>query len=184
MVPQLLWLAHKKKKQKQTTRPQQTWAASESEGNSICLWVLDRRFPPVMFRLFPLPHLNNPLLFEKQSGKRCPSSPLGRRCVFSASSCLMIFYLVACLDFFFFKCFCGVRKKEGREEKGERKGAGGVKDKRRKGKVSFRLVVDWSACVKEGRGNATLRRSLTSYGMQDLSDASGLFALGRSQFHV
>lgn len=68
------WLA------KKNPRPRQTRAASESEGDSICLWVLDRkrrRFPPVMFRLFRLPDLNNPVLFEKQSGKRCPSSPLG-----------------------------------------------------------------------------------------------------------
>lgn len=70
-----------------------------------------------------------------------------------------------------------VCKKRG--EGREKGGGGGVKDKRRKGKVTFRLVADWSARVKERRGNATHRRGFTSYGVQDLSDAIGLFALGR-----
>lgn len=56
------WLAKKK-----ITRPRQTRVASESEGDSICLWVLDRKrrrfLPPVMFRLFLLPHPQQPPAF-------------------------------------------------------------------------------------------------------------------------
>lgn len=96
----------------------------------------------------------------------------------SASSCLMKFHLFACLDFFCPVLLCVVRKKRGEGPGGSRE-RGGVKDKRRKGKVTFRLAADWSARVKERRANATNRRSFTSYSVQDLSDAIGLFALER-----
>lgn len=80
--------------------------------------------------------------------------------------------------FFLSSAFVWSEKKEGRGGEGREKG-GGVKDKRRKGKVTFRLAADWSARVKERRANATNRRGFTSYSVQDLSDAIGLFALER-----
>lgn len=100
--------------------------------------------------------------------------PPRRRCVSSASSCLMKFHLFACLDFFCPVLLCVVRKKRGEGPGGSRE-RGGVKDKL----YAFRLAADWSARVKERRANATNRRGFTSYSVQDLSDAIGLFALER-----
>lgn len=65
------------------------------------------------------------------------------------------------------------------KKRGGGRQGGGFKDKRRKGKVTFRLAADWSARVRERKGMPPHRRGFTSYGVQDLSDAIGLFALGR-----
>lgn len=173
-APRLLWQPHR------NTEPQTplwTQAASESEGDSICRRVLDRgrrRFPPVMFRLFPLPHPDN-LCFLKSRVANIVLLPPSAAICFERSALVWWNFISSLASFFFFLVLLCGRKKKG-VGWGERRWA---VSKINAGKE--RLPSDWrrTGVTCKGKERKSHPPTLLLTALQLLSDAVGWFALQR-----